>query len=98
MALFELGTFIPIRAGHDVPIAIVIKIAKGGAFAPELIAQLHLFEGMSRGLSCRSIEGTAKKKEEGGVPHVFHLAWAGASFKPNREGCKACGLFLTGPE
>jgi hypothetical protein len=42
--LLEVGTLPPPRPGDDVVHAVVVQIAEGGAFAPELIVQLDALE------------------------------------------------------
>jgi hypothetical protein len=44
MTLFEVGSFVPKRSGHDVYLSVAIEIGKIGSFSPEFIGELDFFE------------------------------------------------------
>src|SRR6478736_5034860 len=48
VAFCEIGTFPPIGARDDVHFAVVIEIAVGSPFAPEIRGQLSLLKSMQR--------------------------------------------------
>jgi hypothetical protein len=74
VTFFEVGSFVPVGARHEVYLSVVIKIAKRSAFRPKLVAQLCFFEGMSRRVGGQNASRAANKEEEGPVEHLFHLA------------------------
>ena len=80
VALLELRPFIPIGAGNNVHLAIVVEIADGGALGPELVGGPDLLKAVEKpgGLSKRRSGGEQNRGQKNSN-HVAMLGSFGAA-------------------
>ena len=95
MPLCEIRSFIPIRAGDDVGLAVAIEVAERRAFAPELVGELGLLEGVQRIIPGEHGEAGDQKCCEAESCFIHGACLAESVVPVKRDG--GCAILLVHP-
>src|SRR6266480_2358886 len=85
VALLEIRSLIPIRAGDDVRFAVVIEVAEVCPFRPVLVAESGLLEGVKQIIisGAGDTAGEERRKDEREFVHAQSLSATGRTVKPD---------------